>query len=151
MKDIQYREATQLDISALSEIRATEWETEKYWNHRISDYLIGDLNPTKSLSPRIIYVAITSEAVIGFIAGHLTQRFNCDGELQWINVIPGYRRNGIASEMLRLLAKWFVNQNAFTICVDPGNELVRRFYIKNGAENLNEHWMVWKEISKLLK
>jgi hypothetical protein len=28
---------------------------------------------------------------------------------------------------------------------------VRRFYTRHGAERLNEHWMVWNDIGKLLR
>jgi GNAT superfamily N-acetyltransferase len=104
-------------------------------------------HPQQALMPRIIYVAIENETIVGFIAGHLTKRYECDGELEWIDVISKYRRNEIASELVRLLAKWFIEQNAFKICIDPGNITARQFYGKNGAEPLNEHWMVWKDIN----
>lgn len=89
--------------------------------------------------------------IIGFIAGHLTERFNCNGELEWINVIPAYRRSGIAFELLCLLASWFIEQKALKICVDVGSDAARQFYTKHGAENLNEHWLVWKDISVVLQ
>jgi GNAT superfamily N-acetyltransferase len=88
---------------------------------------------------------------VGFIAGHLTERFGCDGELQWINVIAKFRKAGIATKLLHLLAKWFVKRNAFYICVDPGNEQSRKFYAGQGAENLNKHWMAWKDINIVLE
>ncbi len=96
-------------------------------------------------------MAIKDDAIIGFIAGHLTKRFECDGELEWIDVLSQGRRKGIASELVLELADWFKKQNAFKICVDPGNEIARKFYFKNGAEKLNEHWMFWNNISLLLK
>jgi len=85
------------------------------------------------------------------VAGHLTRRHGCDGELQWINVIPERRGSGIASELLRLLAGWFVEQKAFRICVnvDPSNAVARAFYIRHGAEKLNDHWLVWNDIRKV--
>ena len=75
----------------------------------------------------------------------------CSGELEWINVIPEYRRTGIAKAILCILAKWFIENNALKICVDPGNEIARNFYLKTGAENLNPHWMFWEDISIVLK
>src|SRR5438309_4709694 len=47
-----------------------------------------------------------------------SRRFACDGELEWINVDQERRGTDVASELLRLLAAWFVEQNAFRICVD---------------------------------
>lgn len=59
-----------------------------------------------------------SDRLVGFIAGHLTRRYGCDGELQWVDVISEHRRIGVASELLCLLAEWFVGQKAFRICVN---------------------------------
>ncbi|MEP6951840.1 MAG: GNAT family N-acetyltransferase, partial [Ginsengibacter sp.] len=49
------------------------------------------------IDARTIYIASEAGAVAGFIAGHLTRRYGCDGELQWINVAPEHRRSGTAS------------------------------------------------------
>ena len=150
MSAIQYREVIKADVSFIARILA-DWQTEEYWNKRVSGYYHQELHPQKALLPRVMYVAIASGSIVGFIAGHLTERFGCDGELQWINVIPGFRRAGIATELLHLLAGWFLERNALYVCVDPGNEQSRKFYARNGARNLNEHWMVWKDISIVLK
>ena len=87
----------------------------------------------------------------GFIAGHLTRRFSCDGELEWIDVVRERRRSGIASELLRVLAAWFVEREALRVCVDPGNAVARFFYARHGAEALNQHWLVWSDISVVLR
>jgi RimJ/RimL family protein N-acetyltransferase len=145
MPGIQYRELIEADLPFIASMLA-DWQTEEYWHQRVSGYYRRELHPRKALLPRVMYVATDSGSIVGFIAGHLTERFGCDGELQWVNVTPGFRKAGIATELLHLLAKWFVGQNAFYICVDPGNEQSRKFYARNGAENLNEHWMGWKDI-----
>lgn len=152
MSEILYREADKSDIPALARIRAAEWGTEDYWKNRITQYMDRKnfLFTRIVLSRRVIYVAFKDDELLGFIAGHLTHRFKCDGELQWINVIPEYRGSGVASELLRLLALWFTTQNASRICIDPGNTIARRFYKKHGAENLDEHWMVWNDIQIVL-
>jgi GNAT superfamily N-acetyltransferase len=131
----------------MAAIRAAEWETLDYWIRRITGFLDGSLNPQQALAPRVAYVACDGERMIGFIAGHLTRRFGCDGELEWINVIPAHRGTGVATELLRLLANWFESRSAKRICVDVGSDASRRFYEKNGAESLNPHWMVWQDIS----
>lgn len=58
----------------MARIRAAEWETEEYWQRRITAYLGGRLDPQKALKPRIAYVAIEEDSVVGFIAGR-TSRF----------------------------------------------------------------------------
>ncbi len=151
MPSVIYRQAVPADVPALARIRAAEWESELYWMRRITGYIEGKLHPHKALAERVIFVALENAMIIGFVAGHLTRRFDCDGELQWIDVVRDRRRRGTGSEMVRLLARWFLDQRARRICVDPGNPSARQFYARLGAENLNQHWMLWTDISILLR
>jgi ribosomal protein S18 acetylase RimI-like enzyme len=152
MANIQYREVIESDIPKMAAIRSKNWGTKEYWQNRIEDYLRSELHPQLALMPRIIYVAAESERIVGFIAGHLTRRFDCDGELQWIDTDSEYRRVGIAKDLFKLLASWFVERNALYICVDsdPDNLIARQFYRKYGATDLNTHWMVWRNIKEIL-
>jgi ribosomal protein S18 acetylase RimI-like enzyme len=147
-----YRPVEPADIPALARIRGADRETEAHWHIRISRYLNHEHHPQQSLMPRVIYVAAEGNSVVGFVAGHLTRRFACDGELQWIDVIPECRGMGVASELLHLLVSWFVEQKAFRVCVnvDPANTRAQRFYRRHGAEPLNEHWLVWNDIRVVL-
>ena len=147
---IVYRQATSADVPAMAKVRATEWGTDETWRERITGYMDGKLHPQNALKPRIMFVAEHRSDVVGFIAGHLTQRFDCDGELEWINVAQDYRRLGIAEALVGLLAKWFVENNAKRICIDPDGA-ARPFYMGLGATALNNHWLVWEDISTLLK
>lgn len=152
MKNFLYREATTGDIPYLARIRGGGiMDSESAWNGRIAGYMNYTHHPQHALKPRIIYVATEGDRIIGFAAGHLTRRYACEGELQWINVIEEYQRSGIATVLVRLLADWFVEQQAYKICIDPGNETARIFYRKNGAADLNDHWMVWEDIRTILK
>ncbi len=152
MPAIQYRKIVSTDIPALAAIRSANWGDLDYWQHRISGYINGELHPQQALMQRDIFVATDGDKIVGFIAGHLTKRLGCEGELEWLDVAEDYRRMGIASELLKLLADWFVQQNCFRICVDvdPKNMKAQNFYRKHGAENLNEHWLFWKDISVVL-
>lgn len=149
MAAVLYRKADRSDIPGMAQIRAGEWEHEEYWRNRIARYMDCELHPQQALMPRVIYVAIEGNSLVGFIAGHMTRRYGCDGELEWINVAPASRGSGVASKLLELLAGWFAEQNAFSICVnvDPANRIARRFYARHGAENFNEHWLVWNNIN----
>ena len=135
----------------MAQIRSAEWGTEDYWKTRIERYMRGEQDPQKALKPRILYVALQNSVVIGFIAGHLTRRYECDGEMQWINVIAEERNFGIAAALLHLLGQWFASQHAFKICVDvdPDNIVARNFYIKHGATELNRHWLVWNDVRSI--
>jgi ribosomal protein S18 acetylase RimI-like enzyme len=145
---VEYRQADLSDVASIAAIRAEDWGTRGYWVERVSGYMAGTHHPQKALRPRVIYIATQDGLVVGFIAGHLTTRYGCDGELEWVDVIPEFRRNGVASALLRLLAAWFVAQGARRVCVDvvPENVAARGYYSRHGAEPLNEHWLVWKDV-----
>jgi GNAT superfamily N-acetyltransferase len=147
-----YREAQHGDIHEMAEIRATDWGSEEYWRDRILQYVAGKLHPKNALPARAAFVCLDQARVIGLVAGHLTRRFGCDGELEWISVRPEYRHRGIASQLLRCLAEWFLAQNATSVCVDvePSNHAARQFYTCNGAKDLKPHWMIWRNIGAVV-
>ncbi|HEY6157656.1 MAG TPA: GNAT family N-acetyltransferase [Gemmatimonadales bacterium] len=111
-------------------------------------YLDGQHHPQQALPRRVSYVAEAGDAVVGYIAGHLSHRYECEGELQYLFVAPQYRRTGIASELFRLLARWFSHQGARRICVnvEPDNAGARAFYRRHGAITLHPFWLVWSDI-----
>jgi ribosomal protein S18 acetylase RimI-like enzyme len=148
--DFVLRIATPTDIPAMAEIRAGDWGTEDYWRKRIEQYLDCNLHPREALQERVAFVCLQGERMVGLVAGHRTRRFGCHGELQWISVLPEFRRQGAASKLFRLMADWFVEHDARRICVDvePSNETARRFYKRNGADDLKPSWMVWKDIGQ---
>ncbi len=148
---IEYRIATPSDVPSLARLRAEGWGEAEYWIPRITGYMKCEHHPQKALMPRVVFVAVKGDVIIGFIAGHLTRRLECEGELEWIDVTSSHKRKGIASQLVRILATWFVEQGAKKICVDPGNDDARKFYAALGAENLNVHWMYWENINVLLK
>lgn len=149
MQVIKYREVKNEDIPVLAKFRSEDSDEQMYWEQRITGYLKLTHHPQKALQQRVIFIAEDNTTIIGFIAGHLTERFNCDGELQWINVSEAYRSKGIGFELICVLNKWFIQHNAFKICVDPGNDLARKFYKKYGAEDLNKHWLFWEDVRKM--
>jgi ribosomal protein S18 acetylase RimI-like enzyme len=93
-----------------------------------------------------MWIAEENGSPVGYVAGHLTRRFDCDGEVQWIYVIQSRRRSGIATALLRLMAQWFGEHDAHRICVDVGDDEARHFYRKTGATELRPHWMVWEDL-----
>ncbi len=99
----------------------------------------------------MVFIAIDGGAVVGYIGGHLTRRFDCEGELQYLYVAPPYRREGVASELLRRLAEWFVASGARRVCVDVNldSPAAPHFYVSHGAVALNKHWMVWTDVGQI--
>jgi len=146
---VRIREATPKDIPAVACLRGARLATEEQWRTRIAGYMDGTHHPQKALAARVLYVACEDDTIVGLIAGHLTTRFDCDGELQWIDVAATHQRHGIASALVGKLAHWFISQNAKRICVDvePSNASARAFYANLGARDLKPSWMVWEDIS----
>ena len=151
-EDVHYRPATLLDVSAMAQLRPEHWGHAPDWELRIASYLSGEYNPRQALPLRIGIVAEQDDELVGFIAGHLTRRYHCQGELQWINVAESQRRQGIATELLRELAEWFQEYDAHKVCVDaqPRNISARAFYTHYGAEPLNDHWLMWTDIAQAM-
>jgi RimJ/RimL family protein N-acetyltransferase len=131
------------DIPSMASIRAQEWATEAFWQERIREYLRKEHSPRQALSARAAFVAVQEGKVVGFVAGHRTRRYGCEGELQWINVVKAKHGCGAAGELLSKMSAWFVEQKALRICVDvdPKNAAARNLYAKYGARPLHQHWI----------
>lgn len=148
---MQYRLARETDIPAMARIRAEGWGTREYWERRIAGYMSGDVHPHESLPQRVAYVAVDEsqdDSMAGLVAGHLTHRLECDGELEWINVAQEHRTAGVGFQLMVMMARWFDWMNARRICVnvEPTNTVARNFYAGMGARMLDANWMVWDDI-----
>jgi GNAT superfamily N-acetyltransferase len=141
------RRAEDRDVAGMASIRAQVWQSEEFWKDRIGRYLKGEHSPQQALAVRAAFVASEHGRVVGFVAGHRTHRFGCDGELQWINVVEERRGTGIASRLMEAIAAWFAEEGALRICVnvDTENVAARKLYAHYGARPLNEAWMVWEQ------
>ena len=150
MIPVAYRQISEQDVPSLAQIRATNSGSLQHWSARITNYLCGVVNPQNALAQRIIYCAEYDGAIVAFVAGHLSTRFGCEGELQWIDTKSEFRGKGVGSHLVQLLAYWFISNKAYKICVDPGDQISRKFYEKNGAVMLNEHWMYWNDVRAII-
>jgi GNAT superfamily N-acetyltransferase len=101
---VLFRPAEDEDLDAMAAIRAREWETEAYWRRRIGSYMAVEQSPQQALAARAIFVAVDDGTVVGFVAGHRTRRYACDGELEWINVAPEHRGRGLSGQLLAVMA-----------------------------------------------
>lgn len=153
MAPVTIRPATLTDVVAMARLRdASEW-TGGAPEATMRRYLAGEHHPQRALAPRAAFVAESGDAssaeLAGYVAGHLTERFGCDGELQWLLVHPRHRGGDVADRLVRALALWFASHGATRVCVnvDPGNERARRLYRRLGATELAPHWMEWADIS----
>ena len=154
---MDYREAIASDIPVMARIRVAEdsryGSGEEELRSRMLRYFEYKHHPQYALTPRVIYTAWEDDTLAGYVAGHLTRRFQCDGELQWIYVAPRFRGTGAALQLLHLIAKWFAGHKAARVCVDvePANARARTFYERHGARTFAPCWLIWDDIRTVLK
>jgi GNAT superfamily N-acetyltransferase len=144
---VEYRRGDEADVPRLVGLPRPG---EAGGDARMALYLAGEHHPQEALPLRALFLAEAGGEPLGYVAGHLTRRFGCEGELQWIYVVPDQRRRGVASHLLELLAAWFLEHGARRVCVDVGDDAARPFYRRHGATELNRHWMIWEDIAVVL-
>ena len=149
---VSYRVATTDDVPAMARLRDKSGWQGGASEERIRQYLDGTHHPQFARAGRAAYLAESSGALAGFIAGHLTTRFAYDAEVQWLLVAPAHRGGSVATPLLEQLTAWFLRQEAPRVCVNvsPDNARARRFYQRHGALELAEHWMIWPDIRSAL-
>ena len=150
MADVRYRAATSADVPAMERCRAADAESGPA-DARMAAYLEGRHHPQQARAARTALVALANDEVVGYIAGHATTRYGCAGELQYLYVVPGFRRRGVARELLRALAEWFEREGIGRVCVNADLESAGAvpFYRAQGAAPLNEYWYVWEDIGEV--
>ena len=120
---------------------------------RMTAYFRGEHHPQQVLLPRVGYIALAGDAVVGYTAGHRTTRHGCAGEIQYLFVAPAYRRRGVATALLQRLAEWFrqISANNVCVCVDADSPDAEPFYDSVGASRLKRYWRVWNDIGVLCR
>lgn len=149
---VTYRTATAADVPGMAASRAADRDAGPADN-RMEAYLRGRHHPRHARAPRTAFVASVGELVIGYVGGHLSDRFGCEAEVQYLYVTPAWRRQGVGRSLLSRLGRWFLAQEARRICVDvnPDSPEARPFYQACGAQPLNRAgWMVWPDIGHWL-
>ena len=149
--DIDFRVATSADVAAMAQCRLSDAAAGAA-DSRMAAYFDGRHHPQQALPPRVGYAAFVADSIIGYIAGHLTTRHGCAGEVQYLFVAPAYRRRGIATALIRLLAGWCREQGAAKVCVslDDDSPAAQPFYASLGAVPIKRLWYVWEDIRVLL-
>jgi len=144
---LSYREVTSADVAAMAGCRLGDADAGPA-DARMAAYFDGLHHPQQALLPRAGYAAFAGDALVGYIAGHLTRRYGYDGEVQYLYVAPDYRRRGVASALLRLLVEWFQQQGVARVCVnaDPDSPAAAPFYVSQGTSPLNRYWYAWEDV-----
>lgn len=119
--------------------------------YRWQTYFKGQ-SPQSSKPERITLKAVNNDnKIIGYLSGHLTTRHNLDAEIQSFYILKKEQGKGIGTKLLAEFAKWMTTQNAKSLCVGfkPENKY-KSFYLKQGGQYLNEHWIFWQDIHQSL-
>ena len=145
---IRYREATLLDVPEIARLCAETNLEEGYWRARLIGYMKLEFNPHQATNQRLMYVAVYKGMVIGFVAGHLTKRQEYAGQIQWIATDVKHRRSGVGSELLWIMAGWFIDHQVASVRVDldPENTTGQAFYQYHHAASINRYWLYWDDI-----
>ena len=125
---------------------AIDYDTRLYrWNTYFNEQ-----SPASAKPERIVFKAVIDDSIIGYIAGHLTNRYEKDAEIQSFYVLKHQQRKGIGSKLLYHFTGWLIDKNAKSLCVGIALENpYQQFYLKYGAQYLNPHWIYWDDISFL--
>ena len=148
--DLSVRIASSADVSRMALCRLTDPAAGPA-DSRMAAYFDGLHHPRHALVPRRGYLVAVDQRIVGYIAGHLTTRHDCAGEVQYLFVDPAFRRRGLATQLLRLMVFWFLEHGARRVCVclDADSPSARPFYESTGAAELSERrrlWYVWQDI-----
>ncbi len=161
---MEIRAAVESDLDAAARVQARTMVHSDYYDEstdqqreyerlhpRVAGYCAGTYHPGHALAKRALFVADEEGRVVGFIAGHLSTRMGCEGELQWMFVEPALQRRGIGGALLEPLARWFVQQDARRVIIDaPPANPCRAFYLKHGARPLDGYWLYWPDVETVL-
>ena len=130
-------------------------ENEAYaidYNKRLytwQTYFAGQ-TPVSAKPERIVLKAVIDGHIIGYIAGHLTNRYDKDAEIQSFYVVKQHQRKGMGTELLKQFLNWTINHQSESLCVGifPENPY-KAFYLKHGGSYINPHWIGWDDLQLL--
>jgi GNAT superfamily N-acetyltransferase len=150
--------ATEFDINELADVEieskresipgiveSFEIDKEARVNRWVT-YFRGQ-SPQTSKPERVVFKAVSKNRIVGYLAGHLTTRFNLDAEIQSFYIIKSYQRQAIGTRLLIQFREWLISKKATSLCVGitPANKY-KAFYLKNKGQYLNDHWVYWADI-----
>jgi ribosomal protein S18 acetylase RimI-like enzyme len=156
--------ANETDIEALTHVEIEskkhsipdcieDYEIDYSLRHdRWQTYFKGQ-SPQTSKPERLVLKAVNNDSkVIGYLAGHITIRYNLHAEIQSFYVLRQMQKQQTGTNLLTEFVKWLINMNAKSLCVGirPENKY-KAFYVKHGGQYLNEYWIYWENVTQLLE
>jgi GNAT superfamily N-acetyltransferase len=94
-------------------------------------------SPQSSKPERIVLKAVEKGKIVGYIAGHLTTRYEMDAEIQSFYILKPYQRTGIGTALLGRFIDWLASKGSKSLCVGiASNNKYKAFYLKHGGLTL---------------
>jgi GNAT superfamily N-acetyltransferase len=130
----------------LMEPHDIDFETRRY---RWKTWFAGQ-SPASAKPARTFFKVVDNEKMIGYLAIHLTTRYDTNAEIQSFYIVKQYQRKGIGTQLLKHAVSWMAKHDATSVCVGiaPENPY-QAFYLKHGGSFLNPHWIVWGDVNLL--
>jgi ribosomal protein S18 acetylase RimI-like enzyme len=117
---------------------------------RWQNYISGGSSPQKAKVERVVFKALIDEKMVGYIAGHLTERYGKEAEIQSFYILIEHQRMGIGSKLLAQFLDWLAAYGVGSLCVGiDGANPYQQFYLKYGGAHLNPHWIFWDDLAVL--
>jgi GNAT superfamily N-acetyltransferase len=117
---------------------------------RWQSYLSGQSFPQMAKAERIAFKACVDGRTIGYIAGHLTERYGKDAEIESFYVLLEHQRKGTGKKLLLRFVEWAELHRAGSLCVGiAAKNPYQAFYLKYGGKHLNPHWIYWDDLAAL--
>lgn len=154
-------ELTRLEIKSLIRLTPAGVDAKTVFPHVLLDfqsrlhhwlkYLSGASSPKLARRERVAFKACADDKMVGFIAGHLTNRFGKDVEIESFYTLEDDQQTGAWGQLLLHFIEWARGHEAKSLCVGVGPELneYREFFIKYGATYLNPRWIYWDDMAAL--
>ncbi len=107
-------------------------------------------SPQTSKPERVVFKVMSNDRIVGYLAGHLTTRFNLDAEIQSFYILKSYQRQGLGTRLLRHFVEWLISKKVTTLCVGiaPLNKY-KAFYLKHNGQYIDDHWVYWADIKEM--
>ena len=138
--DFVIRKANQNDAHTTNELLTFLIKDEKKYDSNINDNcvvnrLYEDIIPNES---NIVLVAEVNGNIVGYLFGYLVNNgdayINKVSKLEAVYVAEEYRKNGIATELIREFKVWSLNNNVvfMEVQVLNNNFEAMKLYVNNG-------------------
>ena len=147
MKQVNYREASEKDTTAIADLHAQSWRANYRGEYR-DEYLDGDVfedrrrvwndRLSKPKHNQYVVVAEIDDELVGFACVYGGDDREWGSFLDNIHVKPGLQSRSIGSDLMKDLFRWCSThypEDGLYLWVLDSNDRAQNFYSSHGAED----------------